>query len=574
MSKIRHHSRLTSPPTCSNCRVPLESQETDEMPSSAVRKKEARPLLWLTIAYFSIVLTVVGIVLFMFNQTQRLGVEHEREAQMRELAVTIFWYDEVLTTAARMAALRGETSWRERYDRFVPRLEDALAQARALSPAAADATAETTAANRALVRMEEQAFALVESGRLEEAKELLFGADYQEQKRLYTAGMRTFVDTLQSEASGGREQRLNQAHSLLIVVMISILALLGVGGVSFWTARGHLMGQKRRIASLLDVVSLAATGDLTGKPEDEVTREGDALAHLGLGLKTMSENLGGLVRQARGLGGELAETSLALEARASQEGQVVSEQASAVSEIADTAHKISMTSTELAQTMSEVNMTAQETAHSADRATTELSNAKTAVGQTAEVALSVSSQLRELGRKADQLSGITELIATISRRTNLLSLNAAIEAEGAGESGKGFSVVATEIRRLAEQSSYASSKITRVLGDIQAGVRDGELKMSNLAADAQSAFGQVATASDQLAEIAGQVHEMTEKFRDVDSGMESQATGARQITRKIDRLNRSIHEATETLAQSHSAIAQLSSRAGEMKEEMSRFVLS
>ncbi|NQU21470.1 MAG: PAS domain S-box protein, partial [Candidatus Nealsonbacteria bacterium] len=147
----------------------------------------------------------------------RFAKPKERYLRLTELRGTIVHLDEVLRKSARSAAATGDPRWEERYRRFEPQLDAAIKEAIALASGAhsGEAAAETDAANIKLVEIENHAFDLVRQGRAEEAKAVLFGDEYESQKRIYAEGMNEFATGLADAVSASlkREQRLS---SLLV----------------------------------------------------------------------------------------------------------------------------------------------------------------------------------------------------------------------------------------------------------------------------------------------------------------------------------------------------------------------
>ncbi|WP_258096294.1 methyl-accepting chemotaxis protein, partial [Klebsiella pneumoniae] len=143
------------------------------------------------------------------------------------------------------------------------------------------------------------------------------------------------------------------------------------------------------------------------------------------------------------------------------------ETAATTTQIGATSREISATARDLVRTMNEVSHAAEQTAGLAGTGQVGLSRMEGTMHHVMEAAGSVNARLATLNEKAGNINQVVTTIARVADQTNLLSLNAAIEAEKAGEYGRGFSVVATEIRRLADQTAVATYDIEQIVREIQ-----------------------------------------------------------------------------------------------------------
>ncbi len=169
----------------------------------------------------------------------RFAVTRHVDLRLLELRGIIVHLDEVLTMSARMAAATGDMKWEERYRGFEPQLDAAIKEAIRLAPRSysAEAAAQTDAANIVLVDMENQAFDLVRTGRLEEAQAILFGDDYREQKEVYAEGMEQFDAYLREGAIATSGLEANRAFLHIAGVIVVLLTLFVGWGVLLPTMR-------------------------------------------------------------------------------------------------------------------------------------------------------------------------------------------------------------------------------------------------------------------------------------------------------------------------------------------------
>ena len=176
-----------------------------------------------------------------------------------------------------------------------------------------------------------------------------------------------------------------------------------------------------------------------------------------------------------------------------------------------------------------------------------------------------------LNEKAASITHVVTTITKVADQTNLLSLNAAIEAEKAGEYGRGFAVVASEIRRLADQTAVATLDIEVMVKDIQAAVSAGVMGMDKFSEDVRSGIQEVRQVGDQLSQVIQQVQAQAPQFQAVNEGMQAQSTSAEQITEALVHLGEAVQQTVEGLRESSQIIDDLNDAASGMHTGVSRF---
>jgi methyl-accepting chemotaxis protein WspA len=323
-----------------------------------------------------------------------------------------------------------------------------------------------------------------------------------------------------------------------------------------------------KIDVLLGVVSSAAEGDLTGKVNFSGNQPIDQLAG-SIGL--MVENLRHLVKEVQKSGIQVTSSATEIASAAKQQEATTTEQAASTHEIMATVTEISATSKELANTMEGVSSVAETTARSAEIGQDALTQMEGAMIQMREATSSITTKLAVLSDKASNINTVVTTINKVADQTNLLSLNAAIEAEKAGEYGKGFSVVATEIRRLADQTAVATWDIEQMVKEMQSSVSAGVMGMDKFSEEVSRGAEEVGQVSDQLGLIIDQVQTLTPQFDSVSQGMQSQSQGAEQISESMIQLNETAQQTAESLKQSNTSIEQLNEAAHWLQECVSRF---
>lgn len=341
---------------------------------------------------------------------------------------------------------------------------------------------------------------------------------------------------------------------------------------SIETERQNAEDVKGKVELILTGVENAANGDLT--TEMMVFRENDAIGQLANGIQKMLDNLNTLVSQVQKSGVQVASSANQIAATAKQQEATITEQVATSSEIVATSKQISSTSKELLHTMEEVADVSHNTSVSAESGRQALAQMEHTMHQMVEASSAITSKLAVLNEKAQNINTVVTTITKVADQTNLLSLNAAIEAEKAGEYGVGFSVVATEIRRLADQTAVATWDIEQIVQEMQSAVSAGVMGMDKFSEEVRSGVSEVNKVGMQLSDIIEQVQNLIPKFENVHEGMQSQSTGAEQITESIVQLNDAAQQTAESLRQSNESISRLNEAAHGLQSGISVFKIN
>lgn len=327
----------------------------------------------------------------------------------------------------------------------------------------------------------------------------------------------------------------------------------------------------RMAASLKEMAGAAeqiAAGNLAVqvKPQSEADVMGKALQHMVEGLST-------LVGQVQKSGIQVNSSLTQIAATAREQQATASEIAATTTEIGATSREISATSRELVRTMKDVSGVAEQSAALAGQGQTSLARMEDTMHNVMAGATSINDKLGVLNEKAGNINQVVTTITKVADQTNLLSLNAAIEAEKAGEYGRGFSVVATEIRRLADQTAVATYDIEQTVKEIQSAVTAGVMGMDKFSDQVRRGMQEVQQAGGQLSQIIQRVQELAPRFEQVNEGMQAQATGAEQISEALAQLTDAAQQTVESLRQSGQAIDGLNQVSSALRSGIARFRL-
>ena len=329
----------------------------------------------------------------------------------------------------------------------------------------------------------------------------------------------------------------------------------------------------RRIESAARAARRVADGDLTGS-----TLEGTAAAtctdesgQLLRDIAGMTVSLRQIVSQVKRSGLELTSTARQLSAASSQQETVVQSLEKSTGEAAVASREISVTGRELGETMADVAGVATETAEVASAGRDDLAGVGETMAHLESATGEFSERLSVIRQRAEEINVVITTITKVADQTNLLSINAAIEAEKAGEYGHGFLVVAREIRRLADQTAVATLDIERLVEQMQQAVAAGVMQMDRFAADVKTGVERVGDISGQFAAVIDKVQGLNQRFDQVNEGMQAQTAGASQIAESLVTLSDSSRSASETLTEFRQASSHMVQAIDGLTDTVSRF---
>lgn len=375
-------------------------------------------------------------------------------------------------------------------------------------------------------------------------------------------GLQQVNDKASSEAAGMIDDEVGAALQELVLMMLLAVALAVVAGFLL------LRGITRPLSWLVGVMDRIREGDFTQR----VNRR-DEFRALGESFNRMADELAALFGRVQRSGNQVDASVTQIAATAKQQQATASEIAASTTEIGATSKEISATSRALVRTMGEVAEVAEGTATLAGNGQAGLSRMEQTMHQVVQAAGSINAKLAVLNEKAGNINQVVTTITKVADQTNLLSLNAAIEAEKAGEYGRGFAVVASEIRRLADQTAVATYDIEEMVKEIQSAVSAGVMGMDKFSEEVRRGMDDVHQVGQQLSQIIEQVQALVPRFETANEGMQAQATGAEQITEALLQLTEAAQQTVESLRQSTMAIDELNQVSTTLRSSVSRVKL-
>jgi len=271
-----------------------------------------------------------------------------------------------------------------------------------------------------------------------------------------------------------------------------------------------------------------------------------------------------LTRQIGTAIGHVQSSSAELQSAANQQASGMKEQTISMNEIATTISELLATSRQIAESSQRVAQIAEQTAGSARTGDDTVDRANQSIGSIRRQVDQIVNHMLELGKKSQQIGSVLDIVAELAEQTNILSINATIEAAGAGESGKRFAIVADEIRKLADRVGASAKEVRSLIEDVRSSVNTTVMatETGSKAVDAGSRqFGDVAQA---FRSIAALVATTTEAAREIELSTKQQATAVEQVNMAIANVTQAARETEASTSQTLETASLLASTSNEL----------
>jgi methyl-accepting chemotaxis protein len=344
---------------------------------------------------------------------------------------------------------------------------------------------------------------------------------------------------------GRQETTAKVKSNMNLVLILGVIAILA-GLVIALTIGGHISKAVLKIANAAKVI---AGGDLSA--DDVKVKNKDEIGELAESFNEMAANLRHLIHDVNMHAIQVASSAEELMASAEQTSKASEQIVLAVQEIAKGTDTEVQSVEEASQVMNEMTlgvkqvadysqnvsstaMGVSEKATEGEQAIQTTIKQMTAINQTVN---GLANVVKKLGDHSNEIGQIIDVITGISAQTNLLALNAAIEAARAGEHGKGFAVVADEVRKLAEQSANSANKISELISTIQGETERAVQSMETARKEVIEGINVVNIAGSSFEQIQNGVNEVTTQIQEVASSVQQMSAGAQQMVESIDLIN-------------------------------------
>lgn len=407
-------------------------------------------------------------------------------------------------------------------------------------------------------------------GHYEQARQLTQSRDTMAEAltamRTAQQSVRESLNNLISEARANASESSQTARTLLLSVsLLMALAMLIVVG---WITRSV----KQTLTGITTDLNRVRDGDLSARlPVNE--RRNDEFDALSRAVNVMTEGLGSLVRQVA----DSAQHSATMMEQLTHETQQLDQSNQQINDqgqsVAASTEEISATLSGIADATKTLSRQVAQTLASASQGTATLNQAVSGLRETSQVVANIEQKLNQLNALSADIDSVLDMINNLAGQTNLLALNAAIEAARAGDAGRGFSVVADEVRQLAERTVEATSRINGIVDDIQGFTREainvtetGRTHLSSVGTHSEEAEQAIQKIEEDARQGTVAADQMLHSVEEVDKA-------ARQISRDMEGVATSIHRDSDALQRVRNQVEQVSGHLLELDRKAARFTV-
>ncbi len=318
-------------------------------------------------------------------------------------------------------------------------------------------------------------------------------------------------------------------------------------------------------ATAVAVMQRVADGDLTASVEGPPP--GSLLHALG----TMVVSLRNLVQQINNNATLLVEHAEQINRASSEVSVAANQQADATSAMAAAIEELTVSSTHISDSARDTENDSHEAMNQASEGSGRVMQATEAIQKIATTVTDASERIRALEGRAVQVSSIANVIKDIAGQTNLLALNAAIEAARAGEQGRGFAVVADEVRKLAERTSSATTEIEQMIAGIQNDTVGAVGAMNEALPEVEQGVQLARSASDSLLAIESGAGRTLERVREVAAATQEQGAASTSIAQRVEQIAQMVEETTATIRSTADTAVELEHIAQDLQTQIGRF---
>jgi methyl-accepting chemotaxis protein len=361
------------------------------------------------------------------------------------------------------------------------------------------------------------------------------------------------IRKIQGEAIAIGETRVGQVYEQSRISVI--IALAGAALLSLFITYVLRSSIAKPLDSFMEFVERVGRGELGGQM---ATVGNDEIGRLGGTLNSMVEGLRQLARQSRETTENLNAAAAEIRASTQEQAASVEEQLAAVQETAATVDEITHAGAQIGKRAQEVIASAQATAQtsmSGLQAVDETARAMDAIREQAEM---VAENIVALSEKTQAVGEIITSVNDISERTHLLALNAAIEAAAAGEHGRSFAVVASEMKVLADQAKDATGQVRSILGDIQRGINTSVMLTEEAVKRVTAGKERTDTTQQTITEISSSIQESVQTFQQIVASTNQQQLGIEQVMGALQNIRQASQQTAAGTRQLDTAAANLS----------------
>ncbi|MFY9961443.1 MAG: HAMP domain-containing methyl-accepting chemotaxis protein [Pseudomonas sp.] len=377
--------------------------------------------------------------------------------------------------------------------------------------------------------------------------------------------MSELVSQLRSEAQG-RAQAINQSAER--TVWLGLLVMFGsallVGLLSLWLVNRNLI---EPIRGLIEYVAQLSQGRFDARV---ATDREDELGRLAVAANTLRDFLADTVARLQDNAGELENASGELRNIACGMARGADDQFQRTDQVATAMHQMSATAQEVARHAAQAARAADDADHSAQAGEQVMQATIDTIATVNQEIAGTAAVIRHLETDSVRIGKVLEVIRAIAEQTNLLALNAAIEAARAGEAGRGFAVVADEVRNLAQRTAASIAEINQIISAVQSGAVEAVKAIESGQQRSEEGAEQVQRAGQMLQRITLAVEAIRDMNRQIATAAEEQTSVAEDISRNVVEITRIATANQQAVQQTEQAGQRLHGLSGQLGEVTAR----
>ena len=406
------------------------------------------------------------------------------------------------------------------------------------------------------------------AGKAKDASELAFSprtAEVRSELRKSVAGLLELEEKLKLEAEA--KQHAIESQVRLLVVSLSAAGILIGVLMAVFIVRSIAKTMRVMLSVIEEIAANNLTvADMEALSQDEIGRAATALNRMKNSLRQMIQSIAGTAEHVASASEEISSSATQQAQGAETQKDQTTQVATAMQEMSSTVLQVSDNSNKAAESARKASETARQGGLIVDETLSKMRSIADSVGATAK-------KVEELGKSSDQIGRIIGVIDDIADQTNLLALNAAIEAARAGEQGRGFAVVADEVRKLAERTTTATKEIAQMIKNIQDETKMAVVAMEQGTKQVEEGVQTTSQAGDALKEIIQMAEEVGEMITHIATAATEQSSASEQVNNNMEQIAKLVQESAVGAQQSAKACQDLSGLAFDLQKLVGTFKL-
>lgn len=370
-------------------------------------------------------------------------------------------------------------------------------------------------------------------------------------------------------------QATKDAMKSILIMVLGILLTAALAVIFIYFTNRHIL---KPMIAIKDTVESFGRGDLTKRSNVHQTVFGheldDEISDLSKSVDDMAGQMSGVIGRIADSSGQLASASEQLSASATQISAGADKQSGQTVQVAAAMEEMNATVIEVAKNSQQVSESARSAQNIAIKGGDVVTEAIKAMREVAQSTSITADTIKRLGRSSEEIGTIVSVINDIADQTNLLALNAAIEAARAGEQGRGFAVVADEVRKLAERTTKATKEISEMIGTIQTETGKAVNAMAEGTVKVENGVKLANEAGDALMRIVSGVENVTDMISHIATSAEQQSSTTDEITQNMDSIASVAKSNVSAITEVSRATSEMARLASELKELVMKFRVS